>query len=160
MAEFIEKSEMKKLDFKGLEPLLRKSLGDKDLKVIDFQTSKFLPPGENYCSVIVKLNAKIRRGNGSEEEKLHLVAKTRVENPLIIWSDILKKEVFMYAELMPAYRDLERAVGFEEKDLMDLLPKFMGHRYSITDIDDDSLILLENLKEQGYDSGDRCVGEF
>lgn len=155
------------LDFKGLESLLRKSFSDKQLKVIDFAATKLLPAGENYCSIIIKLDASIKRGKSLQEEKLHLIAKTvnpNDKNPAVRWADVFEKEAFIYSELFPAYRDLERKIGIEEKDLINILPKYIGHRRTLKDIDDvvdeDSLILMENIKVQGYDTENRLKGMF
>lgn len=154
-----------RVEFKGLESLLRKSYSDQKLKVIDFSATKLLPPGENYGSVIIKLEVKIKRGNSSVEEKLHLVAKTKNQNEkegFLDWKVVFLKEVFMYAELLPAYRDLERKVDIPEKDLINVLPRYVGHRNTLKVdedvVDDDSLILMENVKVQGYDSENRHTG--
>lgn len=155
-----------KMKLKELEPLLRQSLNNKELKVIDFKVSRLVPPGENYCSLLVKLDAKVQRGNDGGTEDLHLVAKTMNavdKDAVAMWVDLYKKELFIYAELFPVYRDLERRAGIDEKDLIDISPKYFGHRNTLKVgedvIDEDSLILMENIKVRGFESGNRLKGK-
>lgn len=156
-----------KVIIKDLEPLLQKSFGDERLKVTDFTATRLLPPGENYCSEIVKLDVEVIGGN-SKKEKLQLVAKKASsvdeESQFINWVDVFQKEVFMFAKLLPAYRDLEIKMGMEEKRLFDILPRYVGHRNSLKinhdTADEDSLILMENIKVQGYDSENRQKGMY
>ena len=159
-------SREEQVDIHDLEPLLRKNLNCKHLKVVDYVATKLLPLGENYCSILVKIDAKIRRNGNAQTERLQLAAKTinRVPRPIIEWSLVHKKEVFMYQELMPAYRDLEREVGVKENELIDVLPKYIGHRHSLdensSEVDDHSLLLMENIKAKGYYNCNRHVGKF
>lgn len=152
-----------KIHFKDLQSLLQKSFNDK-VRILSSNSTKFLPLGENYCSTMVKLDATICRNDSLIEEKLHLVAKTtdQSEQPILDWTRAFRKEVFIYSKLLPAYRDLERKMGVKEAELIDILPKYYGHRYSLKDgdseVDPDSVLLMENLKARGFYSGDRLNG--
>ena len=114
----------------------------------------------------MKLNAIIRRDKNAKEEKLYLVAKTMAnsEGSPLSWSEMLKKEVFVYLELIPAYRNIEREAGVSEKELIDLLPKYFGHRYSLDlnseEVDKHATLLMENLAMRGYSNGDKRKGNF
>lgn len=146
--------------------MLRKCLDNDQLEVISLRTTRLLPPGENHCSLLVKIDVTIQNGTNLQEEELNLVAKMMSKDEIcfVNWPDVFKKEVFMYAELMPAYRDLEREVGIDEKDLFDILPKYVGYRNSLcidnSLVDENSLLLMENVKTKGYDTGNRQVGKF
>ena len=146
------------------EQLLKKSLGN-DVELINYEGRKFLPFGENYCSLMVKIEATIRRGKCSDEEKLQLVAKTAgdFEKYPLIWPKVFKKEVFIYQHLVPMYREIELASGINADDVFDNVPKFYGYRNSLYDTDDekvdkDSMMLMENLKVPGYYTVDRKKG--
>ena len=152
--------------FADLEPLLRKSLNCSQLQVVEYTATKLVPIGENYSSLLIKINAKIRRSQDAKEERLHLAAKTinRVPRPILDWALSIKKEIFAYHELLPVYKDLEREVGIAENELIDILPKYIGHRYSLDEtsevLDDDSLLLMENMKALAYYNCNRHIGKF
>lgn len=153
------------MDFKDLEPLLQRSYNNKDLQVIDYTATKLLPVGENFGSIMVKIDAKIRKNKNAKEEMLYLVGKTpsQSEIDMINWPVIFKKECFLYTELFPLYKELEREVGIDEKNLINVLPDFIGFRYSLkdnTEPDDDSVLLMENLMKKGFYLADKRTGMF
>lgn len=152
-----------KINFKDLQSLLQKGLNN-DVQVLNVNATKFLPVGENYCSTMVKIDAIICRSNSTTKEKLYLVAKTidKSEEPILDWKIAFKKEVFMYSEVIPAYRELEKKMGIQECELFDILPKYYSHRYSLKYddvLDEDSVLLMENLKVQGFYTGNRYTGK-
>lgn len=156
-----------KIEIRDLQGVLRKSLKDEQLLVTDYRASSLIPNGENYASMIVKLDIIIRRKScRRKEEHLHLVAKTIRETltPVMIWPEVLKKEVFAYLELIPMFRNFEKEMDIADNDLLDILPKYMGHRYSLTgkvgEVDEHSLLLMENVKVQGYYVADRRRGKL
>ncbi|XP_058791785.1 uncharacterized protein LOC131664586 [Phymastichus coffea] len=149
------------IDFKGLEPLLRRSFGDESLQVVHFDSTRLLPAGENYCSIMIKLDVLVRQDN--EEKMLHLVAKTPnpADNAVIEWPIVFKKELFMYVELCPLYRELDRESLIEECEVINIWPKYIGYRNSLQGgdkIDYDSSMLLENLKHHGFYTFDKRQG--
>lgn len=154
----------KQMDFKDLEPLLRRSYNDKNLKVLDFEATRLLPPGENYCSIMIKLNVRMRKNDGQEKTQ-HLVAKTPSpsENAVNIeWPLVFKKELYMYAELRPLYRELDKASGIDDNEVINVWPDYVGYRNSLDHgdkIDYDSLMLLENVKYQGFYTLDKRQGK-
>ena len=153
------------VDIRDLQPLLRKCLSNTELKVIKYKITKLLPLGENYGSILLKIEASICRDRSTEEETMHLVAKTIniTERPIINWYELLPKEVFIYSELVPTYQRIEREFGIKETDVINILPPYVGHRYSLDEIskvvDDYSLLLMENMKFKGYYNCDKRVGE-
>lgn len=159
--------EEEEIEVRDFQSLLQKSFNNDQLRVVDFKATKLLPLGENYCSSMVKIDVTVIKDKNLKEERLNFVAKmmSKTERCFINWAEVFKKEVFMYDELLPAYRDLEREVGIDDDELIDILPRFIGYRNSVDtsagdSIDEDSLLLMENIKSKGYDSGRRRVGRF
>ncbi|XP_043505689.1 uncharacterized protein LOC122526375 [Polistes fuscatus] len=156
--------ETKEIILRELEPLLRLTLGDK-LIVENYTTTSFLPPGENYGSTILAVDAVIKKEGEMENEHLHMIAKmappTEFQRRIFKSSYTFRKEAFMYERLIPYYRNLERDFGIDESELIDVIPKFYGLRLSLdpnVDFDDNAVILLENLQTRGYYTGKRHIG--
>ncbi|XP_043280359.1 uncharacterized protein [Venturia canescens] len=145
-----------------LDSLLNKKLG-KDLELIEYTATSLLPPGENYGSLILKVDAKIRMGEKREEiREVNLIAKipplTQRQRDFFDSPYTFDKERFMYEEILPTYRKFEEDCGIS--DLFDIGPDFYGSRLSLVGdvFDDDAVILMENLKTRGYYTGDRYCG--
>ncbi|XP_014606693.1 PREDICTED: uncharacterized protein LOC106788184 [Polistes canadensis] len=156
--------ETKEIILRELEPLLRLTLGDK-LIVENYTTTSFLPPGENYGSTILAVDAVIKKEGEMKNENLHMIAKmappTEFQRRIFKSSYTFKKEAFMYERLIPYYRNLERDFGIDESELIDVIPKFYALRLSLDpniDFDDNAVILLENLQTRGYYTGKRHIG--
>lgn len=158
--------EIKEIKLRDVESVLRQTLGDK-LIVERFTTKSLLPPGENYGSTILSVDAVIKRNGAadSKSEDLHLIAKmsppTEYQKRIFDSPYTFKKEAFMYEEIIPSYNKLEIEFGIKPDEVFDILPKFYGWRLSSSpdvDFDDDAVILLENLKVRGYYTGNRSQG--
>lgn len=152
------------IDFHDLEALLQQGLGNDELKLVDHHLEFLLPTGENYSSLVVKIDATIHRKENAEKENLHIVAKAKIPSSefLDIWTISMKREIFAYIKLLPMYKNIEKEAGVHETDLIDIIPKYMGHRISFEkegNYDKDCLILLENLKVKGYYNCDRHIGK-
>lgn len=164
--DFQMKKAEEKINVKDLQSLLKKSFDDQSIQIVKYASSLFVPLGENYGSTMVKLDLVIERSTCIKNDELNLIAKTKApsERPLVMWNKALEKEVFIYDELLPAYRDLEREVGVPESDLINFFPKYYGHRFLLNEnsdeINDDSLFLMENLKIREYTTGNRQIGKF
>ncbi|XP_058791781.1 uncharacterized protein LOC131664583 isoform X2 [Phymastichus coffea] len=112
---------------------------------------------------MVKIDAKIRKNPNAKEEMLHLVGKTPscTDKTIVEWPLVFQKELFMYAELFPLYRELEKEVNVEDCDLINVLPNFVGYRKSLensANIDENSVLLMENLKVKGFYTADKRTG--
>ncbi|XP_012273647.1 uncharacterized protein LOC105696064 [Orussus abietinus] len=149
---------------RDLESVLRESLGD-EVVVEEYSTKSIMLPGDNYGSTILGVEATIRRGKGVDPEELHLIAKmlppTELQRMIFDSPYSFRKEIFMYKEIFPEYNRLELENGYSEEELFRVLPRFYGSRLTLdpkVDFTDDAVILLENLKPQGYASGDRRLG--
>lgn len=156
-----KQDESREMLLRDLEPMLRKKLGN-DLEVLEHETEPLLPFGENYGSTMLKVRATIRRNN--KQEELHLVAKmlpgTSFQRELFQSPYSFKKEARAYQELIPSYQKLEREVGVDQ--VFDILPNFFGARLSLDpaadEVDEDAVILMKNLKADGYYTADRRKG--
>ncbi|CAB0039828.1 unnamed protein product [Trichogramma brassicae] len=149
-----------------LESVLRKGLGNHELQLVEYSCRPLMPLGENYGSVVLKVDATIRPRENAKTESLHLVAKTvnATDKTLVIWSELLPKEVFAYERVLPAYRQLEREAGVAESDLIDVAPAYYGSRMSLDPsqpdlVDDDSLLLVENLCTREYYNCNKAEGQ-
>ena len=148
-----EESESKKVELRNLQSLLNKSI-NKELTVVKYETTNLLPDGENYASTILKVEAEVKKTKNSSKETLSLVAK--MTPTLEFRKDIFnatasfKKEIYIFEKLLPIYRQLEKEAGIEDKDLIDILPKFYGGRLSLKEeipskADEDVTLLMENI---------------
>ena len=154
-----------KIELRDLGSLLCEKFG-KDLIIVKQSSGQLLSSGENYGSTILKVRATIKRNDDAEEETLDLVAKmlppTNFQRRMFDSSYTFKKEIFLYAEVLPAYQRLERRFGVVEDEVFDILPKLYGSRLSLRadgDVDQDAVILMQNLKAEGYYMADRRKGD-
>ncbi|XP_060528860.1 uncharacterized protein LOC132703552 [Cylas formicarius] len=129
--------------------------------VLSQQTVRLTAPGENYGSVLLKLDIKVR--DGDKEEEIHAVAKCVPPNKSIreIFNTkaTFPNEIAWYTTIIPTMIKFQRDNGVE--DVIDCFPKFYGARTSLDPeetIDEHGLILLENLAETGYRNENRYVG--
>lgn len=154
-------------ELRDLESLLQKSLGA-ELRLLKFQAQNLLSQGENYASMVLKVSATIRRRKNAPEEDLELVAKMKLENEFqkkfVDITIAFKKEFFIFEQLIPTYRELQRKAGFKDSELLDILPKFYGGRLSLNSdsqkADEDVILLMENLNFSGFKTMDRFKGEL
>ena len=151
---------------KDLQPFLQKCFSNKEFKILEYKSVNLLPLGENYCSLILKIDATVKKCKSSKEETLNLVAKKMapIDN-FANWYELLPKEVFAYTELFPMFQIIESEAGIEENAVIDILPLYIGHRFSLQDstntdvmMDEHSLLVMENLKVKGYFTGDKQIG--
>lgn len=161
-----EKAEIKEITLHELEPLLRSTFGNK-LIVENYTSKSFLPPGENYGSTILAIDAIIKRDENAKREDLHMIAKmappTEFQRRVFNSPFTFKKEIFVYERLIPYYRLMEKEFGINDNELFDVIPKYYGSRLSLDpekDFDDNAVILLENLNTRDYYTGKRNIGKY
>ncbi|XP_076249631.1 uncharacterized protein LOC143188955 [Calliopsis andreniformis] len=156
--------ELKEVVLRDLEPVLQQKLGDQVI-VENFTTKSLLPPGENFGSTILSVNVDYKNGHEGQKKELHLIAKmlppTEFQRRIFNSERTFTKEIFMYETIIPAYNKLETECGLRQTELFDILPKFYGSRLSMQpdqDFDDNAVFLMENLKTNGYYTGNRSIG--
>lgn len=137
-----------------LEGLLKQYIGE-NKEIIDIKKERLTSPGENYCSIMLKLDITVRNLETGKEEEINAVAKTVNTEVNEFFKQAahpqFKKEIAFYTEIVPALQQFQREQGVDE--VLDLFPKVYAARKNIhgndDEIDDDSVIIMENLKVQG-----------
>jgi hypothetical protein len=146
------------------ESLLSPQLGS-DVKVEDFKTQALTQRGDNYGSTILSAELTIKQGN--ERSKLSLVVKLVPPSPFLREAfDIevtFSKEVNAYRLVSPQYNDLQIEKGIARNKRVDVFPEFYGARTNKQGdfngkSDNTAVLLLENLKVDGYCTGNRREG--
>ncbi|OXU26565.1 hypothetical protein TSAR_012190 [Trichomalopsis sarcophagae] len=148
---------------KELERLLRKKFGE-ELVLVNYKVDNLIALGENFGSKILKIDAKIQLSKDSKTENLYMIVKTVMDTDYEVdWTTLLRKEIFMYTHIITQYEKIEVQSGWKRgNDIKSIVPTLYGHRMSLDEnrstADQDALILLENLKVQGYYIGDKKIG--
>lgn len=137
-----------------LESLLRTNFGN-SVKVVDHEFDSLVPLGENFGSDLRKLWIRIKKSEDSPTEDFHFVWKTISKAEFSVdWNWLLKREVFMYTDIVPLYSRLERGNEIPET-IEKMVPKLYGHRSD----ESDPVILLENVRPSGYRTIGKNKGE-
>lgn len=154
---------MPQFEVKRLKELLSSTFGD-DFEIIDQRSKMLTPPGEHYGSIMLALDVTIRRDSTQTVEELNLVAKMLPASEMLRTAfDVqvtFKKEIDAYVITIPALIDFQKEYNVPKERLLDIFPQCYGARLSIdqNEVDDDAVLIFENLKVQGYDTGDRFIG--
>ncbi|XP_018569887.1 uncharacterized protein LOC108909900 [Anoplophora glabripennis] len=148
---------------KNLEEVLNGCI-KKDKRITEKNITNLTAPGENFGSIMLKLDVTLKDENDGTEDELHAVAK-------MIPSDefarkafniqvTFKNEIGMYNVIAPTLRDFQRENGVN--DVINCFPEFYGARINLGeengDVDENAVLLLENLNFKGYQVVDRFVG--
>lgn len=147
-------SEMPGENIIDLEGLLQPYIGP-NKKIVDVKKDRLTAPGENYCSIMLKLDITLKNLETGKEEELFAVAKTINTEVNEFFKKSappqFKKEIAFYTEIVPALQEFQREQGIT--DVIDLFPKLYAARKNLhgndDEVDDDCVIILENLKVQG-----------
>lgn len=166
--ELCEKSSCKSnVELRDLEGLLRKSLGN-ELTLLKSEVKNLLSKGENFASTLLKVSAKIKRSKDAPIEDLELVAKmvpaTEYQKRHFKFEVSFLKEIFVLESLIPTYRELQKEIGFDDSELLDITPKVYGSRLSLKPenelVDEDVTFLMENLQIAGFKTMNRKKGKI
>lgn len=123
--------------------------------IVGTDISELTLPGDNYCSLMLKIDVTLKNLENNEKEVLNVVAKCRNQRGSSFMDHIsplqFKKEIGFYTEVIPALENFQREQGVEE--IYDIFPKVLAFRKNLHGIDDEidehAVILMENLIEQG-----------
>lgn len=149
----------KRTKIEKLEELVKGSI---DGEITEQTVGSLVPPGENFGSVIYRVDFKVR--NGEKEETYYAVAKCTPPNPVAQKRFNIqvstKAEIAWYTTVIPTIRDFQREHGVEQ--VADFFQNFFGARISLdrkSDVVDlDAVILTQNLQPLGYKNMDRHIG--
>ncbi|KAJ8872004.1 hypothetical protein PR048_028344 [Dryococelus australis] len=132
-------------------------------KVTNLETKKLTAPGDNYGSFMLAVDATLDSGRN-----VALVAKMFPVSDIgqrIFQSPItMKKEIGVYHVISPEYKRIQEEQSVPPSQRLHVFCSCPGARLTLGDNDEDQLadenavLLMENLKVQGYRSGDRVSG--
>ncbi|KAI4461872.1 hypothetical protein MML48_5g00005484 [Holotrichia oblita] len=150
------------MEIQNFEQFIKPILKNGD-KFVSYECNRLLPPGENYGSIMLEVKINIRNKNG-EQETINCVAKS-CPPPGFLWEMFntkvtFKKEIELYNTIIPILNDFGREHGIDQ--LVDFVADSKCARISLdpnsTEVDENAILLLENLKLEGYTTGDRFIG--
>ncbi|CAG9856397.1 unnamed protein product [Phyllotreta striolata] len=126
-------------------------------RIIGVETTRLTAPGENYGSLMLRLDVRLAGG------ELRLVAKKLPTEELFQESFnvqvTFKNEIAMYQTVVPLLQKFQRENGVV--DVIDCFPKFYGARINLDGsevVDEHAVLLLENLVANGYKNINRLDG--
>lgn len=138
----------------NLSDLLRSYLGtNKEIKNVEI--NRLTPPGENFGSVMLKVDITTVRNDDKTEEKLYAVAKkipaSEMFREVFKIQVTFKNEMAFYTTVVPTLQNFQRECGVE--DVLDCFANLYGGRISLDEtrgvVDDDAVLMLENLCNSG-----------
>ncbi|KAG5869586.1 hypothetical protein JTB14_008179 [Gonioctena quinquepunctata] len=126
--------------------------------------SRLTGPGENYGSVMLKVDIQVVDKKSGREETLHAVAKILPEvkelRELFQVDETVVLEMNFYQEVVPTLQHFQRSLGVT--DVINCFCECIAVRKTLQEncdiIDDDSVILLENLVAAGFRNVERLEG--
>ncbi|EDV30802.1 uncharacterized protein Dana_GF15043 [Drosophila ananassae] len=131
---------------------------------LESYTSRYLTkPGENYGSIMLAVQAKVRDANGAVKE-LPLIAKLPPLTNDLYWQIFQPErtcvtENAVYKFLSPELDKLQLQAGIPPNKLFDGFPRYYGSRISLdasaTKVDRDAVLVQENATTRGYQPGNR-----
>lgn len=142
-------------DIKNLEELLQQHVGP-NKKLISSDIKKLTAPGENYLSVVLKVDAVLKDEETGKDEKVHGVGKclhTGCVNEMMkeFGKMHYKSERAWYTEIVPTLQNFVKERGMERN--FDIFPKLLAYRSNLHGekdiVDDNSILLLENINVDG-----------
>lgn len=149
-------------DISDLEKVLAGSFGT-DWKLIKHSTKYLTAPGENYGSTILALDIVYEEKGQLKSENLvaKLCPPTDLLKEAFLTTVTFKKETDAYIHACPAIARFETEFQLPESKRLDVFAKCYGARIGLTNnnnVDNDAIIILDNLKMQGYQVEDRMKG--
>ncbi|XP_066158785.1 uncharacterized protein [Euwallacea fornicatus] len=131
-------------------------------EILSQNVSRLTAPGENYGSLMLNVDIKVRNHDG-KEEIIHAVAKCVPPNKKMqeVFNTPLTfiNEIGWYQEAIPALKAFEREQGAK---VADYYTEIFGARTSLDDnkkeVDDGGVLLLENLMHKGFKNANRILG--
>lgn len=132
-------------------------------KYVAHSAEQLLSSGENYGSIMLRVQVKIINENGAEDV-IECVAK-KCPPKGYLWQvfntqETFKTEIAIYNKVVPELNKFGEERGVNH--LMNFIPNYLAARVSLDKnsniVDEDAVLILENLKTRGYDIGNRFIG--
>lgn len=144
---------MDHFNIKNLDELVYEYTG-RSKKILKKDITNLTKPGDNYCSVMLKVDITLKDLNNGKEEVLNMIAKCRKSMGEFFdrYAPMqFNREIGFYTEIIPALELLQRDQNL--KEVYDIFPKIYASRRNLhgidQEIDEHAVILMENLKIQG-----------
>lgn len=155
------KRSMNMYEIVNLQSLIEEYLGP-DREFLEYVSTNLNEPGENYGSLMLKVEIKVRNKATNEEETISAVAKTPPTDEIIqqIFNTkvTFKNEIAFYKTVIPTLQNLRKVHNIEPATYF---PEFVGARLNLNgteQVDSDAVLLLENLTIKGFTSLSRHEG--
>lgn len=141
-------------EIKNIENLLAQFIEPHE-KVVSVNMNRLTPPGENYLSLVLKLDVILLNEETGKQKQFSGVAKCF--NPREGNEEEFKEfetgnynsELTFYKEIIPLLKDFTNKNKLE----LDIFPKMVAYRSNLhgknDHVDEDGVILLENMKLEG-----------
>ncbi|XP_034475062.1 uncharacterized protein LOC117782174 [Drosophila innubila] len=132
-------------------------------KFVSYESRYLTKPGDNYGSIMLTIDAKIKKTDGIVEE-LPLIAKLPPLTNDLYWQLFKPErtcltENSVYKYLAPELEKLQLEAGVLPTKLFDGFPRYFGSRISLsaeaTKVDRDAVLVQENVTVCGYKPGNR-----
>ncbi|XP_066257351.1 uncharacterized protein [Euwallacea similis] len=137
---------------------IEKLIGD-GKKVVKIDIKRLTAPGENYLSLVFRVDASVENERG-EIETINAVAKRLplTEKNVDFNALAMRNEIKWYSEIVPLLTEFAQEYGIET----DHYVNYLGSRFSLdsskSEADSEAVLLLENLIPQGYVNLERHKG--
>lgn len=143
-------------EIKNLEQLLSQCI-EPNKKVISTKVGRLTPPGENYLSLVLKVEATLLNEDTGKEEQFSGVAKCLLPpkegNEMFVefGKNNYRTELVFYTEIIPTLQKFAKDRGLKRNT--DIFPKLLAYRANLhgenDEVDADSVLLLENMAVNG-----------
>lgn len=144
--------EVKSDKIEKLEDLVTQYI-DKDKKIKKSEIKRLTAPGENFGSLMLKVDLLLQDNHG-ETEPLSIVAKlipdTEFFQKIFNVQVTFKLEAAFYDIIVPTLQQFQRDQGIQ--NVITFFPKFYGSRKNLNggdNVDGNAVLLLENLTVSG-----------
>lgn len=152
------------IELKNLQGLVGPHLED-GLDIVDYSTKSLTALGDNYGSTILALTIHLRPQGTSQEKTMELVAKMAPTSPMFFQffqvPFTFPKESSMYTTVAQTLAKHQIEYQVPEKQRLNTFCKCLGSRRNLNGsdvVDKDAVLVLENLKVNGFGCGLRAKG--
>ncbi|KAJ8874418.1 hypothetical protein PR048_025267 [Dryococelus australis] len=145
-----------------LEELLGPVLAKECRTLEDISVRYLTKPGENYGSTMLAVDVNHTPGPRTLPLVAKMLPKSLALRKICQCEVTARKEIYFYLLVRPAYERIQKENDVPEEKFLDVFPVCYGawisSRGDAAPVDETSVILLENLKVQGFECGDRFIG--